>query len=465
MLKKIVCQLPEEHYSEFREELHAGRGEKFISLLALYREPGLDEEKIRESIRGSDTAFYTLKSRLQDKLQDFLFRKASGDGLSLDGHSTYIHRLVYNAPRETAICILEYMEAHLRRQDMPREIIDIYGGLKKLSLNTDRFYHYQQLYNKSVAYALALDKSEEQLVLFNREMGRYLLSLDKEVTTLLGLYLRELGNISSLYDSHRIRANRLLARLSFVLFTRQDDAEGKTTEELLQELRAILDGHSEDIRYYYLDKAWHFYNFLYYHQLGLSRNAAPSFASILESLDSFFCLNHTCPVSVFLIAWCEREKDPSLIRYTFFPEAGDALSLVNHALAQAICLFRAGRYADASAVLNRLVNETGLRNALFAESQVKLLLALMLLLAEKTEQAELTIRSISRKLASEESAGEFLPAQSFVRFLKTALTDNSKKKEEKLREQFNAFLLVNRGPAAIPGQVQLEDSHYRILSR
>lgn len=465
MLKKVVEQLTENQFADIQQELVSNRGEKFLRLLELYRQPGIDEEEVREKSGTGNAAFYTLKSRLQDKIQQFLFRNAADDRAELLKNISAVPQLVYSAPRETAISMLEHLETQLRLLDMPGELANVYSALKKLHLHSERFYYFQQMYNKNIAYALALDKAEELVSLFTRELGYFLLSQDPARLDILRLYLKELNNLNKLYDSHRLKASRIIAHVSYMLFTREEDASEETAEELLRQLREILDANPDDRRYRFLDSVWHFFNFEYYHMLGLHKNGKASFEKLLSNTGDLFTLNHTCLVSLFLLSKSERAMGSGEKTLPYDPDPEDVFSVVNYALYRSGLEFADKNYVAAANVLNNLINEVSFKNYLFAESQVKLLLSLNLLLAGKVEQAEVSIRSITRKLSTD-GQGDLLPAaMALSRFVKTALTDNSPTKEKKLRQLFSAFAQVNTGRAAMLKFIQLEDEHFKLLAR
>lgn len=465
MIKKIIEQLSDEQFSSLQEELISARGEKFARLLGLYRQPELTEEEVRKSSGTSGAAFYTIKSRLQDKVQSFLFRQTADNRAELLANISSLPQLVYNAPRETAISMLEYLETQLQLLDLPAELAKIYSGLKKLHLHTDRFYHYQQLYNKNIAYSLALDKAEELVSLFTQELGYFMLSFDGNRLDLLRLYLKELNNLNKLYNSHRLKVNRLIALLSYILFTENEDESEETTEDLLRQFRQILDRNPGDRQYYFLDTVWHFLNFYYYHSLGLHKNAKASFEKINAALDNLFLLGHTCLASAFLLAKKGQEDNLKIERFRYIPDSTDCFAFINYSLFRSVQFFSVKQYSEASAVLNSLMNEISFKNYPFAECTVKLLLSLNLLLAGKTEQAEVPIRSISRKLTSLETDGTFFSATIFSRLLKTALQDNSGKKENKIRQLHREFNQANTGSKAILNFIRIEEEHLKMLSR
>lgn len=474
MLQKVISQLSKSQYSELHDELSANRGEKFSKLLELYRGDDLEDAVIRDTIGAKQAAFYTLKSRLFDKVQQYLFRTSSDNRAELLKNVSSIPFLIYNTPRETAISLLLHLESELKKEDMPAELVSVYNGLKKLHLHTAQYYHYQQLYNKNVAYMLALDKAEELVSLFTRELGEYLLSLNADKTVLLKLYLQEMNNLSRLYDSHRLKINHIIVGVTYAVFV---DEKGEvpgsedTIEELMQQFKTILENYPDHRNYRFLEPVRLFLNFEYYHQLGLHKNSNLNYEKLNSNLETFLILSHSSPATRFLLSKLEHEiilsgtkEMPREEPILYQPDCDDAFSCVNHNVYLAARSFQDEKFSEAATLLNNLLNEISFKDFPFAEAGVKLFLTLNLLLAEKSDQAEITLRSISRKLASDELAGRFPAADCFAKFLKIALNDNSSTKLKKLEAAFAAFTLLNKGRSAILYVVAIKPNHLQKLS-
>ncbi|HEU4718165.1 MAG TPA: hypothetical protein VFU15_10035 [Bacteroidia bacterium] len=468
MLKKVITQISDEDYSAFHAEISGNKAEKFTQLLELYRETDKDEDDIRKMVSGTPASFYTLKSRLFDKLRAYLFRTTADERGDLMKNISSLPKIANGLPRETAISLLEQLEAELKTFDMPRELISVYSALQRLHLNDDSYYQYQQLYNKTVAYALARDKSDEVASLLNREICHFLLSADATQKEIIKLRLKELRNLSALYDSHRLKMNVWISSLTYALFV--DDhfeipGTTETAEDLLGLAAETLKTHADVPYYHYVSMIWHFLNAEYYRRLGLKKNAAESFGKVNAAVSSFLLLAHTCPASAFLLSRAERlGKDDEHIS-GFHPAPEDPFTMINVALHHASVDFHKGKYADAASMLNQLCNEVSFKNFPFAECQVKLFLGLSFALAEKSDQAELVVRSITRKLATEEYAGRFESAKQLGKFLKIAANDTSNSKKEKLEQAWQSFSLVNKGPEAVLTFLKTGSEHIALLSK
>ena len=71
--KSIVLQLKEEEYNDLCRQFVETKADKYLRLLQLYRENKYTDEEIQDLLSVNTSAYYTLKSRLFDKIQDFRF--------------------------------------------------------------------------------------------------------------------------------------------------------------------------------------------------------------------------------------------------------------------------------------------------------------------------------------------------------------------------------------------------------
>ncbi len=475
MIRKVINQLNEENYEILYKELSANRGEKFSKMLELYRKNDKDHNAVREALGINVAAFYAMKSRLTDKVQEYLFRVLNDKRGNLLKNISSIPHLINSTPKATAIVLLEHLAEEIIKADLPRELIGVYNGLKKLHLHSDQYYHYQQLYNKSVAFTLATDKADEFLCTFNREVGEYLLSGDKTKIEILGQYLKELRHLNKVYDSHSLKASLYLANISYALFVSESNEipeTEETTEELLKLVLTILESHPENPKYFYWTRAWHVLNFEYYNKLKLYKNGLCSFEKVNSNISEFMLLSHTCPTPQFLLSKIEyaisTKQTDVLLKDSFLPEITfnhNPLEYVYESLYKASCLFYSNKFLDASVVLNTCLNEMSFKNYPFAEFQVKLFQTLLLLLSGKNESAEIVFRSVSRKLQTEEFSTQFPQAIGFSKLLKIAISDNTASKAKKIDDAFANMKVLHAGSHPILNFVVLSVDNLHLLKK
>jgi hypothetical protein len=82
-------------------------------------------------------------------------------------------RLYFTKKRAIAIATLKKLEKELLDYDLSNELTVVYKFLKKLHINSADYFNYSQLYNRHVAYMLAVDKAEDVLAEYFKKYGNY----------------------------------------------------------------------------------------------------------------------------------------------------------------------------------------------------------------------------------------------------------------------------------------------------
>jgi hypothetical protein len=473
-IEKIVAQLNEKDYALLCEQFRQTKADKYLMLINFYRGNPPADKEIQESLDIKPAAFYTLKSRLFDKIQEFLYKSTSDHRIELLQNVANIEYLLFKTPRETAVGIIQKLEAELIRNDMPNELIAVYKALKKLHVYSPKYYDYQQLYNKQVAYFLAQDKAEEVLSFYCKTLCEFYVTRDQKLIDILVLYRREIQNLSNIHQSHRLTIYKNILNIHFALFTpipleMKDDP---TVEDLLKESYAILETNTEDRSYIHLIFAIHFLSFEYYHQLKLYKNAMMYYDKIVDENVSILLYDHSCFSIHFLISKLELNLQNNTINEVD-EEAAPVLELTPENITEyivfihykAAVLFYKEKYSEAGQLLNNLINEVSFKNMLHAEIETKLFLTLLLLLAEKTDQAEIVLRSLTRKMAEENDESKFQIAQQYVKLLKLAIANKTPGKPEKLKEAYQLLTAINTGTYATLPYVRISDAHLKKISR
>ncbi|MFI5150455.1 MAG: hypothetical protein ACHQRM_12030 [Bacteroidia bacterium] len=473
-LKTVIQQLTEENYQELVLQFQKSRAEKFLSLLNSFRQSQYSEDTISQELGLNKTAYYTLKSRLFEKIQEFLYANIEDPRIELLSNVANIYNLIYNTPKDTAIAVLKKLEKELIEYDMPNELTSVYNALKKLHLTTPKYYEYAQLYNKHVAYTIALDKAEDLLARFTKSAGEYLTSRDKAMLELLKLMKLEMANVFRLYESHHLAIYRNILNITYALLVpgAQESNEEDSVEEMLNASWKIFDENPRDANYQYLRTIFDFLAFQYYHKFRLYKNETAFFEKVNERLDTFLLADHCCISTLFLYSKAERYiylNKPEKLQ-----EEADALTVVISKddvtnfiflnLHKACAAYYGRQYANAVKHLNEIVNSVSLKNMLHTEVEIKLFLALNHSMMNKYEQAEILIKSLSRKL-NERADNDYENAQSFIRMLKIQMTSEVKEVEDKIRKLRDKFVAHNEGPNTILGFLKVDDAFIADLSR
>jgi hypothetical protein len=474
-IDKIVSQLNEKDYNAIRDQFIQTKADKYLTLLNFYRSAGAQSEKnIQAELDIKSAAFYTLKSRLYDKIQEFLYKSTTDSRIELLQNVANIEFLLYRAPKETAIGLIQKMEIELIKNDMPNELITVYKALKKLHVYSPKYFDYEQLYNKYVAYNLAQDKAEMLLATFCKTLSMYYVTRDNKLKDILSLYKKEILTLCRIYQSHRLTVHKNILNIHYALFSPvpEEMVNDDTIEDLLKETYSILESNPEDRSYRHLINALHLLSFEYYHQLKLYKNAAAYYEKISDDHGSILLYNHSCFSIHFLISKIEwnyasnsldnlDEKEEMI----YIPEPENVTEYIIYKLYRASVFFYKNKIQEASQTLNSLINEVSFKDILHSEIEAKLFLTFLFLLSEKQDQAEITLRSISRKIADEDNEIKYFAALLYIKLFKTALSNKAPGKLDKLKEINQLLITTNTGPNRILPYLNISNDHLIRLSK
>ncbi|HMP98940.1 MAG TPA: hypothetical protein PKC24_04105, partial [Cyclobacteriaceae bacterium] len=266
-LKNIIKQLSEKDYKELYNYLINSNAEKSAFLLKAMRDKHLTDARIMLELEVNENAYYTLRSRLHLKIEEFLYEELAGARTEILRKVANINELLFSKRKTIAIATLKKIEKELIDYDLSNELTIVYKSLKKLHINSPDYYQYSQLYNKHVAYTLAIDKAEDLLAEYFKKYGSYFLSGIEKEKLELSLLMREMQNVSNLYKSHRlyVYTNAMLIwhRL-FVEGGESMDPEAESVEDILHNVQKIFDTYHMDTIYYHLDIVFDFLRLEYY---------------------------------------------------------------------------------------------------------------------------------------------------------------------------------------------------------
>jgi hypothetical protein len=476
-LTEIIQQLKPELYEQLKISLTESKGQKFLSLLVWLREDSFPEKEIAEKLGISQGAYYTLKSRLYTRINEFLLSGPQGSKKDMIQRVSQIPQLIYESPRETAIGILSKLEKDLANSDMPYELTNVYAALKKLHVSSPKYYEYEQLYNRHVAYSLALDKAEDVMAKFYALMNQYLCSRNPVHLERLPLLKKEMSNLGQLYESHHMTLYINLLNISFALYVplpKVSEAD-PPVEDLLSESNKIISAYPHDTTYQYLQKVVTLLYFEYYHKVGQNKKCQQYINLINLELPGLLNYSFCCSPSLFLISkvefYClngnenilQEENGTAFLDYT--PNIDDVPGYLNYVKYHAACAFHSGAYKEASALLNNLMNTVSLKDYPHADIEVKLFFTLCLSMQKKYEHAHTSLRSVTRKIKESSGSLDYENAVLFSKILAMQMNTDYKGRLEKLSALRDKFILLNRGRTRLLEFINLSDDFLKLLDK
>jgi hypothetical protein len=450
-LKNLILSLDKEDYQALLGQLQSNKADKFSSLLSYYREQNVLDEEIISELNVNINSFYTLKSRLFDKIQQTLTIKLDDSKADLYQKANTIPELIFNTNKDISIAILLKLEKDLIENDLPFELPLVYSALKKLHLYHPKYYEYSQLYNKHLSYLLAADKADELFGSFTKTLGDYLLSNNPETVDLLLLLKGEINNIEKQNKSHHLIVYRNIVNISLALFVpgQQSNKDDAPIEDYLKECEDIFDIYPKNNLYGYFSRIIVFLYFEYYFQLKQYKKAQQYYLMLRPDIETFLLYNHTTLPTKFLLSIVTylgatkqfdlMEEDVTLIKDKFLPEKHDYFSFINFQLYTAACLLYQNKLSEAASNLNNIINNISLKHYPHAEIETKLFLSLIYTIEDKISQAESVIRSVTRKIKDLNEDGFYENGMIFVKLLKTSHSNSKTADFNKLSRLLTKF--------------------------
>jgi len=411
-LVQVIKQLSDEEYLNFYRLLKEQKAEKSADYLKIIREGEDNDDDITVQLEVNKNSLYTLKSRLLKKIESFLVTQLKDYQMDLLRKAVNNPDLLYENSRDIRVITLKKLERDLLHYDLPYELITIYKALKKMYINTPEYYNYSQLYNKHIAYTLAIDKAEDLLGEFFKTYGNYQLTrnhLDKEQ---LQLFKNELENLCNLYESHRLFVYKCIVSIFYNIYLEDrtnNESEFEDTENHLSEVKAVFSKYPADPVYLHIKPIFDYLTFSYYHHLKLNKKAGECFDLVNDNIVRFLTyFNLNFYTSQFLITKIERyvrlgheerlyEENKGIVDDLSF-DPNNVSGYVNFVKYLALSCYYAGNIEEAARQIQKLRNRLSLKKYVFADIELKVLLCLFYCLLNEDDLCQQLIGSTKRQL-------------------------------------------------------------------
>lgn len=451
-LKEVINQLDQNTFQEIETELVRSKARNFHTLLTGLRNNVKTEKQICQELEISNSAFYALKSRLMDKIQERLSTINNFEREELMRILAKIPELCNNTPREMANAILLKLENDLIQHGMHNELLLVYSALKKINLHNPKYFSYSQLFNKSVAYSLSLEKAEEISSEFSRILSTYLLSKNASLLDSLQFLNNEIRNVFELNSSRQIGLIKNVISIQRHLFCGHNGDGKEDLEALLRDCitqaASIPDKPVSDAFVLISD----FLAFEYYLAAGKLKTAEEYYDKIIPHQNHLLLLNHYCATFSFLRSkplFClltgkADEISPEIQQILVDPDDQSAKVLLDYY--QAIAYHLQGNTKKSISQLNHMINQYSLPNMFHMEAEVKLALAYFLFLQKDFDMADSTLKKLMRKIKSDYSE-TYQHVEYFSKFLDMEINkEQNDKNFLRKKELLVLFTAYNKGP-------------------
>lgn len=476
-LKNIIKQLSEKDFKSIHDSLIESNAEKSAYLLKSLRERQLSDNKIMTELDVNSNAYYTLRSRLNLKIEEFLMGQLESPRTDVLRKVANINEVLFTKKKAISIATLKKLEKELLDYDLANELTVIYKSLKKLQINSPDYFQYSQLYNRHVAYMLAVDKAEDLLADYFKKYGDYMLNGGDVEKLGLGLLMKEMQNVAKLYESHRLYVYHSCMYIFHRLFVEVDDnmqQDGESIEDIFDKVQRIFESYHLDAIYYHMNLVFEFLKLEYYNHYKVFRQAEKYYEEVNDACANLLVnySNYTFPAQ-FLISKLDRsirtgtehelytENEAIFIDYEV--DMQDIPKHIIYVIYRSLSAYYVGKYEEAAKLINGLLNDVSLKKYPYAQLEIKTLLALQYTLMRDFELFNQLSNSIQRqiRLFGKDSCENI---QLFLKILKIATSEAKKEKAKKIQAITPRLSTIQVNYFAPTRLVKLDDRFVGLLT-
>jgi len=445
-LQSIIKELTDSDYKAIYDSLMESNAEKSAYLLKSMREYHVPDKKIMDELGVNTSAYYTLRSRLNQRIEEFLLQELENPRTDILRKVANINEILFTKKKTIAIATLKKLERELLDYDLSNELTIVYKSLKKLHINAGDSFSFSQAYNKHVAYTLAIDKSEDLLAEYFKKYGAYVMEGHGPRSDLeLILLNKEMNNVCSLYESHRLYVYLSCITIFHRLFIEPEeslDMDLEPIEDILTNVENIISLYQLDSIYYHLRMVFDFLRLEYYNHYKVYRKAEEYYETVNETISQLMS-NYSLYIfpAQFLITKILRhvrmgtedemyEENDGLF-HDFESDTNDIPNHLIYTTYRALSCYYVKNYEKAAKWINRLLNEVSFKKFHMGQLEVKCLLALLYCLLDELELFHQLINSIQRqiRLIGKENCEHIVI---FSKMLKISVSDAKRNKYEKI---------------------------------
>ncbi|HEY9008242.1 hypothetical protein [Ohtaekwangia sp.] len=476
-LKNIIKQLSEKDFKAIYDSLIESNAEKSAYLLRSLRERQLSDNKIMSELEVNANAYYTLRSRLNLKIEEYLMGQLESPRTDVLRKVANITEVLFTKKKAISVATLKKLEKELLDYDLANELTIIYKSLKKLNINSPDYFQYSQLYNRHVAYMLAVDKAEDLLADYFKKYGDYMLNGGEVEKLGLGLLMKEMQNVAKLYESHRLYVYQSCMYIFHRLFVEVDDnmnQEGESIEDIFDKVQKIFESYHLDSIYYHINLVFEFLKLEYYNHYKVYRQAEKYYEEVNDACANLM-VNYstfTFPAQ-FLLSKLDRhlrtnteaelyaENESIFIDYEV--DTMDIPKHIVYTVYRALSSYYVGKFEESARLINGLLNDVSLKKYPYAQLEIKSLLALQYTLLRDVELFNQLSNSIQRqiRLFGKDSCENI---QLFLKILKISTSEAKKEKAKKINAvipRLNSLSVSYFAPTKL---VKLDDRFVNLLT-
>ena len=498
-LSKTIKKLNDQEYLDLLNAVGGRKQNKPYQVLEAARNHNYNETQMIELLGVNPSAYYTLKSRLNEKVAQYLSKNTNNPISILKEKVALVPALLFGNSTEVSIRALKNLEKELIEYDLSNELITVYKALARLSMHNGDYDFYEREYNKHVAYSLAVVKAEDLFFEFTKRTGKYLMTREESDMESVQETLREMSNISELYHGHRLFVLHNIIRIYWLcISTKPEKLRSLEIEidNILQQIRKHFETYKLDTFYQSIRFIVDFLYFEYYTRTGNTVRAEHHYQQVNKNVPGIAIK----PVFGFYVFQFLNSKVERFLHNDDAQSLADINSEIDSGFEQnpdnpypfvwfhrhmAISKFYQGDYAGAARMINKMRNDISMKKYLRTDIECKLFQALNYCMIGEDGLCGQILQSIKRQIqgdarlndevgqesiqdeSSDESplSSEYAPIELFIKMLKTAIKpDDFRKKMTKIYDIYTEWCNINTGNNRWLPFLKLDDSTLRRMS-
>ncbi len=477
-LKNIIKQLSVADFTAIFDSLMESNAEKSGHLLKFMREKQLSDNKIMDELNVNSNAYYTLRSRLNQKIEEHLLQQMETPRITLLKKVATINEIIFTKKKAISIATLKKLEKELMDYDLASELTIIYRNLKKLHIGTPDYYNYSQLYNKHVAYMLAVDKAEELVAQYFYRYGDFLFTKSEIEEQGLLLLKNEIDNVGNLYKSHRLYVYQSCVDIFHRIFVdgnpkESDDIE--SIEAIFDKVQGIFDLYFLDATYFHLKPVFEYLRFEYYYLIDTYKKSESNYENVNEGISGLLTnyglysfpsqflltkLNKSMAAGSERLLYDESKK----LFEDFEVDKSNVPQHVLYTIYRATCCYYAGKYDEAARWINNMLNEQSLKKLPYTLLEVKIFMALQYCLMKDSDLFNQLTNSIQRqvRLLGKDKCQHIII---YSKIFKASINPVKKGKSAKIAAQVSKLIKVKPKYYSPFNFIRLDDDFVNRLSQ
>jgi len=475
---KTIKKLNDKDYEDLRNAVAGGKSSKPYILLEAARTQNYSDSEMLEKLEVNQSAYYTMKSRLNQKIATYFSKKVNNPISVLKEEVGRIPAMLFTSNRKVTTRALTDLEKKLLDYDLSNELIVVYKTLARLHLYTPDYDYYEKLYNKHVAFSLAVVKAEDLFFEFTKRIGIYLLTREERDLEAVKSTLRELTNFAELYMSHRLFVLHNIVRTYYLcaLTSKRENLKSLEVEidNVLQEIKKIFDRFPMDTFYQSIRLLPDLLYFEYYQKTENSSRADFHYENVNKEVSSIAAKKI---MTFYVVRYLQAKVDRFLanndiaqltdsnkeLEHALEADGGEDYHFVSIKMYFAICRFYQNDFNGAAKTVNEMRNQLSMKKYLYADVECKLFQALQYCMMGEDGLCNQIIQSIRRQI--DEEGDRFQQAELFMKILKTALkAEDLRKKIKRLTDMWAQFTEANTGVNQLLSFVKLDEALIRRMA-